>query len=69
MSERVERYAASLYGLAGGAEERLLRAGDALLERTGLWGSLCSDAVSREEKEDLLRSAPELEGCETLLGF
>ena len=69
MSERVERYAASLYGLAGEEKERLLQAGDALLARQELWGSLCSPAVSREEKEALLRAVPELDGCETLLGF
>ena len=69
MSETVERCAAALYGMAAGERERLIRSGDALLGQSALWNALCSAAVSREEKEELLASAPELEGCGTLRGF
>ena len=69
MSEMIERYAAALYGLAAGEGERLIQSGGALLGQSALWNTLCSAAVSQKEKEELLRSAPALEGAETLRGF
>ena len=45
------------------------RAADTLIQHAEEWNCLCSAAVTPAEKEELLRSAPELEGAETLRGF
>ena len=62
-------YAATLYGLVPGEAAGIIRAASALLAQKPLWGALTSSTVSLQEKEDLIRSAPPLEGQETLRGF
>ena len=68
MSETIERYAATLYGLAAEDRAGLIRTADALLADKALWASLRSGAVSPAEKAELLRTAPELAGSEVLRG-
>ena len=68
MSETIERYAATLYGLAAEDRAGLIRTADALLADKALWASLQSGAVSPAEKAELLRAAPELAGSEALRG-
>lgn len=62
-------FAATLYGLVPGEAAGIIRAASALLAQKPLWGALTSSTVSLQEKEDLIRSAPPLEGQETLRGF
>ena len=69
MNEFVQRSAAALYPLLQGGGAGLIRAGEALLESRELWSAITSAAASEQEREELIRSAPALEGQEELQAF
>ena len=69
MKEQIQRYAASLFALAGDAPKGVETACSAVLNDKALWQSLTSPAVSAAQKEELLRSAPALTGQQELQAF
>ena len=69
MKEEIQRYAAALFSLSEGETQGVEQACSALLADHELWQTLTSPAVSQAQKEELIRSAPVLEGRQPLQAF
>ncbi len=69
MTQFVQRCAAALYGMEGKGASGMGEVLDRLLAEKELWQTLASPAASDGQREELLRSAPVLEGREELTAF